>query len=291
MSRTITLAVLAALPAAALSICALAQNSAPGTAAHTHPDFFQHMLKKMDSNSDGRISLDEYLAAATARFKGIDTQNKGSINAADIASSPEAAKRDLRKAQFMVKRLDSAGNGYVTQDEFLDAAQKRFARLDQKGDGKLTPDELSAPRRPHDGAPPPNAAAAATDATNSKHAQFAQAHFDKLDTNHDGVVSMDEYLAAATAMYQKLDTQGNGRVTAQELATSPRTLKRDERRAQFAIKHMDTNGDGVVSQEEYLAAAKARFARIDKNGDGFIDAGELPAHHWKHGAGPARSAG
>jgi Ca2+-binding EF-hand superfamily protein len=46
------------------------------------------------------------------------------------------------------------------------------------------------------------------------------------------------------------------------------------------VEHMDTNGDGVVSQDEFLAAAKARFAKIDKNGDGFIDADEMAGQRW-----------
>jgi Ca2+-binding EF-hand superfamily protein len=290
MSRNIKLAVLTALPMAALSVCALAQSTAPTTTApDSRPSFFQHMLQKMDTNGDGRISLNEYLAAATARFKGIDTQNKGSIDVAAIASSPETAKRDERMAQFMVKHLDSAGNGYVTQDEFLAAAKKRFARLDKTGDGKLTPDEFAAPRwsRQQAGASQPTAAVDQS----GRRAQFAQKHFDKLDANHDGIVSLDEYLAAATTMYQKLDTQGNGKVTAEELAASPRTLKRDERRAQHQVKRLDTNGDGVVSQDEYLVAAKTRFGKLDKNADGFIDADEMPAHHWAHGSKSKPSEG
>jgi Ca2+-binding EF-hand superfamily protein len=304
MSRTIRLAVLTALPVAALSICALAQNVAPASAASSRPSFFQHMLEKMDTNGDGRISLDEYLAAATARFKGIDAQNKGSIDAADIASSPETVKRDQHMAQFMIKRLDTAGQGYVTQDEFLAAAKKRFARLDKEGDGRLTPDELTGPRwSQHAHGTPASAAASATPATASdtpannraqfaqKRAQFAQKHFDALDANHDGVVTEDEYLAGATAQFKKLDVQGNGQLTAQSLASSPEALKRDEHRAQHEVKRLDTNGDGVVSQAEYLAAAKTRFGRLDKNGDGFIDSDELPAHHWAHGGKPMPSQG
>ena len=53
---------------------------------------------------------------------------------------------------------------------------------------------------------------------------------------------------------------------------------------------MDTNGDGSVSQDEYIAAAKARFAKLDKNGDGFIEADEMPAHHWAHTKHPPTAA-
>jgi Ca2+-binding EF-hand superfamily protein len=291
MSRTVTLrstklALLAALPFSALALCALAQSSDPAAAKNPRPDFFQHMLKAMDTNGDGRISQDEFLAAATSRFKAIDTQNKGSISADDIAQSPAMVKRDERRAEFLVRHLDTAGNGYISQQEFLAAAQKRFAKLDQNGDGKLTPTELSAPRWPH----ARNGNAPAQDAGSSRRAQFVQKYFDKVDTNHDGVVTQDEYLAAATARYKKLDTQGNGQVTAAEIASTPRALNRDQHLAQHEVKRLDTNGDGTVSLSEYLAAAKTRFAKIDKNGDGFIDADEMTRRSWA-GKGHGHSDG
>jgi Ca2+-binding EF-hand superfamily protein len=271
MSRITRHTTLAALPLAALSIAALAQTANPPAAA-PHSDFFQHMLQKMDTNSDGRISLDEYLAAATARFKSIDTKNKGSIDAADLAASPQAMERIDHRAEGLVRRLDTAGNGYVTQDEFVAAAQKRFARLDKNGDGKLTPDELTG-RWARGG----DAAAQG----NGRGGKFAAERFNKLDTNHDGVVTLDEYVAAATALFHQYDTAGNGKVTAAEIAASPKTQDRAISVATRMVKRMDTNGDGSVSLDEYLAAAKTRFAKIDKNGDGYLDATEVGAgRHW-----------
>jgi len=266
MSRTFRRVTLAALPLALASLHALAQTATPPT----HPTAFEYMLKKMDTNGDGRISLDEYLAAATATFKSIDAQHKGSVNAADIASSPEAIQRIDHRAQGLVKHLDSAGNGYVTQDEFVAAAQKRFARLDKNGDGKLTPDEFAV--HGHG-----NAQASGNPA---RPAAFAQKRFDKIDANHDGIVTLDEYVAAAKVLYATFDTQHNGKVTAAEIASSPRAEQRAVHVADRMVKHMDSNGDGVVSQDEFVAAAKTRFARIDKNGDGFIDADEVTGHRW-----------
>jgi Ca2+-binding EF-hand superfamily protein len=272
MYRTTRLAALAALPMMALSLCAVAQPPNSGAAPGTRPDFFAHMLQQMDTNSDGRISLDEYVAAAGARFKSIDTQNKGSIDAADIASSPAAVERIDHRAESIVKRLDTAGNGYVTKDEVLAAAQNRFARMDANGDGKLTPDELSSPRESH-GDRHGKAGGA--------HAAFGQKRFDKLDTNHDGVVSRDEFLAEAAAKFAQFDTAGDGKVTAAEIEAAPKTQDRAVRTADRFIKRMDTNGDGVVTQDEFVAAAKARFARLDKNGDGYLDADETrKGQHW-----------
>jgi Ca2+-binding EF-hand superfamily protein len=275
MFRITKLAIAAALPAALLSIAALAQSADTG-ATSAHPSFFQQMLKKLDTNGDGRISLDEYLAGASARFKTIDTQGSGNFTAAQLAASPQAVKRNQMVANFLVKRMDTAGNGYVTQDEYLTQAKARFAKLDKKGDGKLTVDEFTPVHFPRVGAQ-------VAEQANAGHGgKRAQAIFAKLDSNHDGVVTQDEYLAAASAQFKALDTAGNGQVTAAEIASSPKALERDSKVAEHVVKKLDSNGDGVVSQDEYLAAAKARFIKLDKNSDGYIDADEITAHHWAH---------
>lgn len=288
MFRTAALIVarsaLTALPVAALSVCALAQTPNP-----EHPSFYQLMLQKMDTNGDGRISRDEYVAAATARFKSIDTQNKGAIDANDIAAAPSTLERDQKIAAAIVKHVDKDGKGYISQDDVVAAAKARFARMDTKGDGKLTPDELTAPSHDHAKFAAAGNASANPEAQ-QKRAAFKQKYFDRIDANHDGVITQDEYIAAATAHFNKVDANGSGEITAQQIASSPRMVKREQRFAAREVKHMDTNGDGTVSQDEYINAAKARFAKLDKNGDGFIDASEMPAHHWAH-AKPSANSG
>ncbi len=275
MSRITKLAIAAALSSALLSIAALAQT-ADVASAGGRPTYFQHMLKKLDTNGDGRISLDEYLAGATARFKAMDTQNTGNVTAAQIAASPQAVKRNHMVANFLVKRMDTAGNGYITRDEYLAKAKARFAKLDKKGDGRLTVDEFTPVHFPRVGAQ------VAGQAHAGHRGKRAQAIFAKLDANHDGVVTQDEYLAAANAQFKALDTAGTGQLTAAEIASSPKALDRDNHVAEHIVKKLDSNGDGSVSLDEYLAAAKARFSKLDKNGDGFIDAGEITPRHWAH---------
>lgn len=50
-------------------------------------------------------------------------------------------------------------------------------------------------------------------------------------------------------------------------------------------KEADTNKDGVVSKEEFMAKQQARaekkFAKLDANGDGKVDDAEIKAMHQK----------
>lgn len=42
------------------------------------------------------------------------------------------------------------------------------------------------------------------------------------------------------------------------------------------IMEADANGDGRVTRPELLAYRAKQFGRLDRNGDGFIDAGDVP---------------
>lgn len=257
---------LAALP------LALAAATAFATADHgpgEHHGRGSQLLDKADSDGDGRVSLDEYLAAAGAEFAAIDARHKGSVDAADIAGSPQALARIDRRAERIVARLDAAGTGYVTADEFVAAAQKRFARLDANGDGRLTAEEL-ATRRPHGRGGAAGKPARAADAAAKRLAE--------LDANHDGFVSAEEYAASARSLYAQFDARHDGKVTAAEIASSPRAGDRAVHVATHLVARMDANGDGRVSRDEFLAAAKRRFARLDRDGDGFVDPSETGRH-------------
>lgn len=42
------------------------------------------------------------------------------------------------------------------------------------------------------------------------------------------------------------------------------------------LERADTNGDGVVTKPEFRAQRQAQFARIDRNGDGFMAGDDIP---------------
>jgi uncharacterized low-complexity protein len=60
------------------------------------------------------------------------------------------------------------------------------------------------------------------------------------------------------------------------------------------IGKMDTDKDGKVSKAEFAAAhdgSDEKFASHDPNGDGFIDADEMKAHHQAKGADKSKMEG
>ena len=124
--------------------------------------------------------------------------------------------------------------------------------------------------------PPGDGTAPSADAR----AQWRQHFFDRIDTNHDGVVSRAEYQAWVDSRFAKLDTSGNGIVTAQEIESSPETAARMQKRAEKFIKRYDTSGTGQVTQAQFEAKEMSRFDKLSGGTDTLTEA-QLAAH--RHG--------
>ncbi len=63
-------------------------------------------------------------------------------------------------------------------------------------------------------------------------------------------------------IFKKLDADEDGKLTAEELAKSPRI---DEARAKKIVESADTNKDGGVCIKEFAAAIKKRHAEREKS--------------------------
>ena len=114
-----------------------------------------------------------------------------------------------------------------------------------------------------------------------------EGRFESMDTNHDGKVSMEEHAAAANKMFDKMDANNDGRVTASEMEAAHKAItghkaEKGEMTAAEKIKMIDTNGDGVLTEEEYTVGTRAMFDKMDTNGDGFLTMAELKAGHEKY---------
>lgn len=99
----------------------------------------------------------------------------------------------------------------------------------------------------------------------------------QIDANGDGAISMEEVAAMQADRFKKLDLDGNGEVTADELTEHTLTVqrKRIARMAEMQVNRLDSNKDGVVSEEEFTASAEEGFARRDANDDGELTREEM----------------
>lgn len=111
----------------------------------------------------------------------------------------------------------------------------------------------------------------------------------RADANGDGRISRDEYTAQVTARFARRDTNKDGFLSGDELA-GPRGGEGDGGRSRMQLR-ADADNDGKVSQAEELAAATARFDRLDANKDGFLDAAEMSAMRGRFGPRAESPAG
>ena len=99
-------------------------------------------------------------------------------------------------------RADTNGDGVITREEAIAAADARFAALDTNHDGTLSAEELRAgmPPRPQGADAPPMPPMQPI--TREQYHDRALRPFDRIDTNHDGKIDQAE-LSAYRAMMQE----------------------------------------------------------------------------------------
>ncbi len=88
----------------------------------------------------------------------------------------------------------------------------------------------------------------------------------RIDTDHDGSISLDEAKNAAVAKFDALDTDKEGTLDASELTG---ILARKD------LTKADKDKDNTLDKAEFLALVEKRFAAADKDKDGTLDAKEL----------------
>jgi Ca2+-binding EF-hand superfamily protein len=100
----------------------------------------------------------------------------------------------------------------------------------------------------------------------------------QLDLNRDGRVSREEHANVSLQMFHAMDADHNGEVTAAEMDTIRRDLYGADRTAAAReIAQVDSNHDGMLSQEEHAASTAVIFDQIDRDHDGFVTLDELKA--------------
>src|SRR5205085_9923791 len=136
----------------------------------------------------------------------------------------------------------AAGNAPkpVSKADYVKAIDSRFGAIDSNHDGIITKAELGAAEQ--------KVGQQLTTARNQK----MREEFNKLDTNKDGKLSFDEFMAAAPPV---------------RAAQTPDQI----------IQMYDKNKDGKVSADEFRAPELVKFEKVDTNHDGIASLEEIKA--------------
>src|SRR5689334_8417484 len=99
----------------------------------------------------------------------------------------------------------------------------------------------------------------------------------RFDRDGNGVVTRSEMRTTAGEHFDKIDTNHDGKLTIDEIQAA----HREAAAKHFAAK--DTDKDGKLSRAEVSKMPDEKFARLDTNKDGFLTPDELAQGHQGHG--------
>ena len=98
-------------------------------------------FRQLDTNKDGKVERSEVEAWAEARFKALDTAGDGTLTKEQYVDAMIAKIRPRLEQRF--DKLDANKDGKVTAQEFEAPALARFDRRDTGKTGALSIDDLT----------------------------------------------------------------------------------------------------------------------------------------------------
>lgn len=265
------------------------------------------LFAKLDTDSSGGISEEEFTTGrpddvteeqAANLFDQLDSSSSGVLSTTDIEGMGQDAPQKFSEETALslieqqeadssedttssfLTAMDTDGDGTITEEEFISArpddvteemAQNLWNQMDTENAGELSTEEIEvAMTSSRAGGPPPPSSSEEDDEDD------LTSIVSSMDTNGDGIVSEEEFLAArpddvteemAQNLWDQMDTENAGELSTDEIEVAMASAgpggappppssseEDDEDDLTSIVSSMDTNGDGIVSQDEFLAA-------------------------------------
>ena len=122
-----------------------------------------------------------------------------------------------------------------------------------------------------------------TQRASNSHSDFARLLMERLDGDHDGVITRKE-AGIETSLFEKLDTNADGVLDSGELEKGAHRMKRSlihNRNASERFALLDSNRDGVLSLTE-SGKRQAEFQQVDRNRNERLEPREWARAHRTH---------
>ncbi len=226
------------------------------------------------------LTKDEFDTRTRERFARFDKNNDGVIDATEVEAAFGArinerggGRMGSGRGQRMLRVFDANRDGKVTKDEYVAGVRKMFAEVDLNNDGRITDDDLPPMMRGRN-------VLSGAGRSGMEHRGHGMGGMRLLmllrdaDTNKDGVVTLDEAMAAAEKRFATLDRNKDGAIDAADFDAMRKEMV-DYRVKRF-IHHFGADRDGKITREQFTAKASERFALMDINGDGTVSRDEMP---------------
>ncbi len=115
------------------------------------------------------------------------------------------------------------------------------------------------------------------------HRSFRGHGFDRMmerfDSNGDKELTQDELNAARQDLLKKHDGDANGELTLEEFQTLWLEFMRKQMVRSF--QHIDEDGDGIVTADEFIKPFSGAIGHMDRNDDGVLNSDDRRRGHKK----------
>lgn len=106
------------------------------------------MMHMIDTNKDGMVSKDEWVAYQERVFKALDKDGNSYLDVEEFYGHPQPVSFATGgyahglETQQMFGKIDANGDGKVSHDEYIDFQVKIFEMMDTKKAHELSPSDF-----------------------------------------------------------------------------------------------------------------------------------------------------
>ena len=99
----------------------------------------------MDTDGDGKLSVEEHAEGAGRMFAAMDTDGNGSVTVSEMDAAQAKLHGDARKSSAdKIKAIDTNSDGMLSRDEHVAGSRSMFEKMDADHDGGITAAEMQA---------------------------------------------------------------------------------------------------------------------------------------------------